>query len=416
MYIDYVIGLKGIMKELSRDDLRVIHAIFMDDTPTRLSISESIGLSLLKTSFLLTDLEKKGYIGKEGKLQSKTGRPSHIYALVSERFYTIGVSVDIGFYRVLVIDCGKNIVYDRRYDMPMPLDPEEYIRLLTDELTEAVTSVRKEFEGQGKPVAAACAALTGMVDSSRGMWLLGLQVGGVKNIDIAKILEERIGLPFFIDDNSRSIAFLEQRVGKGKNLENFILLYLGKGVGAGIVIKGEVYAGHHGVTGEIGHIPHGNNNYRCSCGNIGCLEAIVSPAGIRRVMEDRLREGVVSSLSKHLQGQDNTLDLEVIRRAAEEGDRFAIATLYELGSFIGDACTTLIKLFNPQRIIISGYSSTLKEFFEEAIKQKITHTVMAEMLIDYRTEFADYELHYEAYGAGLLAFHRFLESRLKYPD
>ncbi len=130
-------------------------------------------------------------------------------------------------------------------------------------------------------------------------------------------------------------------------------------------------------------------------------------------MADRLQEGVVSSLSKYVEGKENNLDLEIIKQAAEEGDRFATATLYELGTFIGDACTTLIKLFNPQKIIISGYSSILKEFFIDAIEQKIRHSVILEMLVDYETVFADYELHNEAYGAGLLALHRYLVDRMQ---
>ena len=401
------------MKELSKDDLKVIHTIFLSRISTRISIADAIGISLLKTSSLLSGLENQKYIRKEGKLQSKTGRPSYIYALVLERFYTIGISVDVDSYRVIVLDSGKHIVMDRQFSMAAPSDPAEYIQNLESEISTTVLAVRDEFREQGKEIVAVCAALVGIVDSAKGIWLLGLQIGGVKNVNIAEMLEKYTGIPFFIADSSRSLAFLERRIGSGMELEDFILLYMGKGVGAGLVINGEVYTGYHGIAGEIGHIPQGNNNYRCSCGSIGCLEAIVSSSGIKRVMADRLQEGVVSSLGKYVEGKENNLDLEIIKQAAEEGDRFAIATLYELGTFIGDACTTLIKLFNPQKIIISGYSSILKEFFKDAIEQKIKHSVILEMLVDYETVFADYELHDEAYGAGLLALHRYLLDRMQ---
>jgi len=401
------------MKELSKDELKVIHTIFLSKISTRISIADAMGISLLKTSSLLSGLEKQNYIRKEGKLQLRTGRPSYIYALVLERFYTIGISVDIDSYRFIVLDSGKNIVMDRLFSMAAPSDPAEYITNLESEISTTVLAVRDEFREQGKEIVAVCAALIGMVDSAKGIWLLGLQVGGVKNENIAEMLKEHTSIPFFIADYSRSLAFLEQRVGSGADLEDFILLYMGKGVGAGLVINGELYTGYHGIAGEIGHIPQGNNNYRCSCGNIGCLEAIVSSSGIIRVMMDRLQEGVVSSLSKYIEGEKNNLDLEIIKQTAEDGDRFAIATLYELGTFIGDACTTLIKLFNPQKIIISGYSSILKEFFRDAVEQKIKHSVVLEMIVDYETVFTDYELHDEAYGAGLLAFHRYLQDRMQ---
>lgn len=398
------------MKKLTKDNLRLIHTIYMERTPTRISIANKMGMSLLKIASLLSELEEKGYIEKKGKLQSGSGRPSHIYTLVPDRNYSIGISINIDHYRIIVLDFGKNIISNRVYDLKAPKDPTEYLQHLEKEVSQTVLLLLEEFKNEGKEIITACASVTGMVDSSRGVWLLGLQVGGVKNVKIAEHLQEAIGIPFFIEDNSRSLAFYEQRLGKGADMEDFILLYLGNGVGAGLVINGEIYSGYHGVAGEIGHIPHGNSNYRCNCGNIGCLEAIISPEGIKRVITDRLKEGVVSSLGIHVQGEQNTLNLENILKAAKEGDRFAISTIYELGSFVGDACTTLIKLFNPQRIIISGYSSILKEFFEEAIEQKIKHSVILEMLIDYETVFTNYELHQEAFGAGLLAFHRYLQS------
>ncbi|TFG64793.1 MAG: ROK family protein [Spirochaetales bacterium] len=399
------------MQNLSRDEVKVIHSVFSRYKATRISIAEALDMSLLKISSLLSSLEQKGYIRKKGKQQIKTGRPSHLYILEKDRFYTLGISVDIGYYRILGVDCGKNIIFDRTYEIGQPQDASEYVKVLMDSLEGSIRDIREEFAGEGRDIAAVGAAVTGMVDTKRGVWLLGLQVGGVKNVGIVETMRQRTGLPFYVDDNSRSIAFLEKLTGSGVDLEDFILLYIGKGVGAGLVINNSIYSGYHGVSGEIGHIPQGSNNYRCSCGNIGCLEAIVSPAGIKRVMLDRLREGVVSSLSRYTQMDEKNLTLEIIRKAAEDGDRFAKSTLYELGTAIGEACATLIKLFNPQRIIISGYSSILRDFFKEAIDQKIRHSVILEMLIDYETEFADYGLHQEAYGAGLIAFERYLRDR-----
>ena len=137
------------MKELSKDELKVIHTIFLSRISTRISIADAVGISLLKTSSLLSGLENQKYIRKEGKLQSKTGRPSYIYALVLERFYTIGISVDIDSYRVIVLDSGKHIVMDRQFSMAAPSDPAEYIQNLESEISTTVLTVRDEFREQG---------------------------------------------------------------------------------------------------------------------------------------------------------------------------------------------------------------------------------------------------------------------------
>jgi glucokinase len=186
------------------------------------------------------------------------------------------------------------------------------------------------------------------------------------------------------------------------------MVYIGLGLGTGIVINGRIYRGYHGLAGEIGHVEHADNTYRCSCNSVGCLDTVVSTAGILRVFRDRLKEGVRSSLQKTTTESGSGLSLEEILAAAEAGDRLAQSTLEEIGVFLGDACATLIKLFNPQRLIISGPGSIFKEYFDDPVQQVIRQRVLPEMLEDYQTVFADYRANHEAKGAALLALKRYL--------
>jgi predicted NBD/HSP70 family sugar kinase len=372
-------------------------------------LAEKLGLSLLKTSSVLSGLEKKNLIRKAGKLQVKTGRPSIIYDLCPEQFYAMGVSVESSLIRIIIIDADKSIVYKNVIPLSDTNNKEEYIDNLIEQLDSTLSSVLSEFREQGKHIVSTTLALTGMIDSKAGIWLLGLQVGGVSNIPLASILKERLDLPVFIEDKSRSITFMENTIGNGADVENFVLLYIGRGVGAGIVIEDEIYRGVHGVSGEIGHITHGQNNYRCSCGNVGCIETIVSTGGIVRTIKERLHEGVVSSLQDSLSRGNDDLSPETILQAAENGDRLAQSTLFEIGQFIGDACVILIKLFNPNRLIISGYGSIFKDYFREPINLTISQRIVPEMTKDYSIVYADYELHHEAYGAALLAMKNYFE-------
>ncbi|MBA7690861.1 D-allose kinase [subsurface metagenome] len=260
---------------------------------------------------------------------------------------------------------------------------------------------------------AICLSLPGMVDTRRGIWLLGLQVSGITHINIAQILEKKLKFPVFVEDSSRSLAFLEMHTGYGKGIRNFVLVYLGLGMGTGIVFNRRIYRGFHGLAGEIGHIVHADNTFRCSCNSVGCLETVVSATGIMRVFRERLKEGVMSSLQQYYTQREENLTLEVILEAARKGDRLAQSTLSEIGSFLGDACAVLIKLFNPQRIIISGHGAIFKDYFREPVQNGIAQQVFPEMLIDYKTVFADYEKNHEAYGAALIAAEHYWIERLK---
>jgi len=178
------------------------------------------------------------------------------------------------------------------------------------------------------------------------------------------------------------------------------------------VIDRKLYRGFHGLAGEIGHIQHPDINYRCHCNNIGCLETMVSAPGILHAFRDRLEAGVISSLQGlRLEGRDS-LSLEKILAAARQGDRLAQSTLAEIGGFLGNACATLIKLYNPQRLIISGYGSIFRDYFNDPVHQAITQYVLPDMLVDYKTVFTDYESHHEAFGVALLAMNHFLTRRL----
>lgn len=402
------------MKRLSRDEIRAARAIFSLQHPTRSSIARQTRLSLVKISSILGELEKKEYIEKVGKTKTTGGRPAYIFQLKPTIGVSIGVSIAPDCFEILGIDGSKSVGIEERHPLALPADPEKHV----DSIVEQVASVLKKKiarQPDGQPVVSIGIALPGMVDSRRGIWLLGLQVTGITHINLAGMFEEQLQVPVYIEDVSRTLTVLEMYRNRGKKIRDFVLVYIGLGLGTGIVINGRIYRGFHGLAGEIGHIEHADNTYRCSCNSVGCLETVVSTAGILRVFQDRLKEGVRSSLQKTTIENGPGLSLEEILAAADGGDRVAQSTLGEIGVFLGDACATLIKLFNPQALIISGPGSIFKEYFRDPLQQVIQQRVLPEMLEDYQTVFADYRANHEARGAALLAMKCYLNKMISRP-
>lgn len=402
------------MKRLSRDEIRAARAIFSLQHPTRSSIARQTRLSLVKISSILGELEKKEYIEKVGKTKTTGGRPAYIFQLKPTIGVSIGVSIAPDCFEILGIDGSKSVGIEEKHPLALPADPEKHV----DSIVEQVASVLKKKiarQPDGQPVVSIGIALPGMVDSRRGIWLLGLQVTGITHINLAGMFEEQLQVPVYIEDVSRTLTVLEMYRNRGKRIRDFVLVYIGLGLGTGIVINGRIYRGFHGLAGEIGHIEHADNTYRCSCNSVGCLETVVSTAGILRVFQDRLKEGVRSSLQKTTIENGPGLSLEEILAAADGGDRVAQSTLGEIGVFLGDACATLIKLFNPQALIISGPGSIFKEYFRDPLQQVIQQRVLPEMLEDYQTVFADYRANHEARGAALLAMKCYLNKMISRP-
>lgn len=400
------------MKRIKESELRVIRAIFSQKNATRIAIAQESRLSLVKVSSILNILEQEGYISKKGKIKSKSGRPSYIYKLRSELGCSIGISVKPDYIRFLAIDFAKELIKERRIKLKLETDPTTHIRSIVDQLSKELEHFFEMIAVNRENIFAIGIALPGMVDTRRRIWLQGLQMTGITHVNIAEELQQKFNIPIFIEDVARALAYQEKVLGYGQNTNNFILLYLDVGMGTGIVIDGKIYRGYHGIAGEIGHLAQTNTSYRCSCNNVGCLETVLSTPGILRIFKERLAEGVISILQRYNSKGNEPLSLKHILSAAEEGDRLAQTTLFEIGQYLGNACATLIKLFNPQRIIISGYVSILKNFLKEPMYQAIHRQVINEMLQDFDICYAEYSFNQEANGAALIAIDHFLENRL----
>ena len=185
---------------------------------------------------------------------------------------------------------------------------------------------------------------------------------------------------------------------------DIVYLYLGSGVGAGIIIGQEPFYGSHGMAGEVGHLVVEEDGARCLCGNIGCLETVVSSSSIVRRFQKGSRR---SDLSLQECRGHSQLTLEAIRDAATAGDRLAQSTLFELGTLLGDAVSKIIKLYNPRTLIIGGPVGVLGEHLREPIWIKVRQKVIPEMLVDFDMQITASGAIEEAVGAAYLAERRF---------
>lgn len=398
---------------LSIDALKALHFIFLHRDTTRLEIIYNLQISHLTVSNALKKLESKQIIYKSGKVQGESGRPSTTYRINGSIFSILGIYFDSETLQFVLSNASGELITS----WEEVLSPEEISLIKTDGpvgiLIEKISANLKSVHLKDR-LQPQCLgiSLPGMVDSVKGNWISGLQIEGIKSIPLKQILEDAFNIPVFIEDSSRSLVLLEKIFGKAQAYSNITLLYLGKGMGTGLIIDNKIVRGQQGTAGEIGHIPTTHSTYRCSCGNIGCFETIVSPYGILRIFEDRLKEGVSSSLQKFLNKNSYDLDLKKILEAAHAGDHLTIKTLVEIGEFIGDACDILIKLFNPEIIIISGIEAIFADFLKQSIISTINLRTPPLINKNIEIQFADYESNYEAWGAATMALNESLKGEI----
>jgi glucokinase len=218
---------------------------------------------------------------------------------------------------------------------------DRIVATVKDALDEDGTSPRR--------VRALGIGLPGPVDPAAGLVISPGNLPGFKNVPLNRILTRATGIPSFLHHDAHLAALGEHQRGAARGAREVIYLTVSTGIGAGLILHGELYAGAHGIAGEIGHIIVQRDGPLCTCGLRGCVEAIASGTGISRAARELAPQTPGSVLHELM-----SPGAEDVARAARSGDTLATSILENAGAYLGIAIGTLINLFNPQLIVLGG--------------------------------------------------------------
>ncbi|MBN2070516.1 MAG: ROK family protein [Candidatus Krumholzibacteriota bacterium] len=215
--------------------------------------------------------------------------------------------------------------------------------------------------------------------------------------DLARIFSERLGLSVTVNNDVNCAAWGEYRAGAGAGSLHFVCITLGTGVGGGIVLGGHLYRGARGFAGEIGHQVIMAGGPECSCGNRGCLEALVGAGAIvaryQRINGDA---GGADSDSGKITVRD-------ISAAAAAGEKSALAALEETGRFLGIGLANVAHILNPEIIAIGGGVSGAGEMILGAARISMRECLIGDILSSVRVVAAELGNKASFIGAALLA-------------
>lgn len=173
-------------------------------------------------------------------------------------------------------------------------------------------------------------------------------------VPLARLVETATGLRTVIENDVRALTVAEQWFGAGAGASSFALITVGTGIGAGLSIGGRVVSGAHGVAGEVGHLPVGGADRVCTCGNLGCVEAIASTQAI--VEQVRQATG------------DAALTMPDAVRLARSGNAAVRAVFSRAGHALGLGIASVANLIGPERIIISGEGVATYDLFADQVR------------------------------------------------
>lgn len=193
----------------------------------------------------------------------------------------------------------------------------------------------------------------GMVNRDKGILLAAVNIGA-NDVALTGPISEKYSLPCKLGNDVEVATIGEQAFGAGRNCDNFVCIFVGTGIGSGIVQNGQLVRGATGTAGEIGHIILHPEGRQCACGAWGCLETYASRTAVAREILSDLQRGYDSSIRDKVDMTKGILRSKAIAQAVESGDDLVTNAVHHAGRAMGQGLVTVINLLNPQRIILGG--------------------------------------------------------------
>ena len=255
--------------------------------------------------------------------------------------------------------------------------------------------------GKGRPISSVGVGVAGDIDSTRGIVRIGPNLGW-KNVPLKRLLERRLRWPVTVDNDAKAAAWGLYNTQMPKRVKHAIVMTLGTGVGAGIIIDGKLHRGATGSAGEVGHMNIDENGPRCNCGLRGCLETYIGGPHLVKKVRHALERGQKSRLRKLFLDDPDQITPLAIGDAANAGDAYARSVWRDAGTALGVAVGDLIYLLNPQMICFTGGIAQARGLFLTPMREKLKERTFRTPVGAVEFKIAAQAAHIGVVGASLL--------------
>jgi glucokinase len=266
----------------------------------------------------------------------------------NEDTWTVGVDVGGTKIEVAGIDATGSVLMRRRLATRTGEGPA----VIQSEIIETVLELQDEAGtrpiGLGIGVAGQIEPITGTVRFAPNLdW---------RDVPIGKVLGDALGLPVFVTNDVRAATWGEWLHGAGRGCDDIVCLFLGTGIGGGVVSGGRMLAGCSNTAGELGHITVDLDGPLCHCGNHGCMEAMAGGWAIARSAREAVEKdpGAGALLLRKAGGHAEGINARIVSQAAVEGDPMALGILESAARALAAGAVGLVNAFNPCRLILGG--------------------------------------------------------------
>lgn len=322
----------------------VVQAITTYGPVSRASVAKMTGLSKQTVSEIVSSLERDGWVKVVGRTEGNVGRRAVVYEIVPEA--ALVASVDLGGTKVRIALCNLSGAVVAEFVEPTSRKGGEAV---VSQIGRIILQAASKHGISSEKIRVAVVGVPGVLDSSTGNIKLAPNIKGIDKIDFPALLLDYLGIEVLVENDVNLAALGEHWMTHQGEKDDLIYLSIGTGIGAGIVIGGQLVRGSTGAAGEIGYLPFGADPFEQESMKVGALERVTATSAI------------VNQYS-NLTGEQKTVP--EIFEAALAGDVSATQTLERAASYIARAIAAVVAVVDPACVVIGGSIGTRKELIK----------------------------------------------------
>lgn len=317
-----------------------------DEGLSRVELSASAGLAAQTVSNICRRLLDSGLIVEAGKETSGPGKPRTILRLNPRGMYAIGLHIDPALTSYALLDAVGTVLVSVH-------EPTDLASIPAEAVAAMGASIRRIIKDSGvdeERIAGVGVATPGPVDAASGTVVNPPHMPGWTRVPLRDILQETTGLAVVIDKDVTASAVAELWAGADNSATDFVYIYVGTGIGAGLVLNDEVVRGSSGNVGEIGHIIADPAGPECDCGRRGCVKATCMP----ETMVALAREAGALPAENPLAPNPLLDDMMALAQAAADGNPAAVEVVAQSARRMAGAVSVLTNLLDVERVVFGG--------------------------------------------------------------
>ncbi len=313
---------------------------------SRVELAASAGLAAQTVSNICRRLLDSELIVEAGKEASGPGKPRTMLRLNPRGMYAVGIHIDPALTSYALLDAVGTVLVSVHESTDLAADPAEVVAAMG-------ARVRRIIEESGVDehrIAGVGVATPGPVDAASGTVVDPPHMPGWTRVPLRDILQQTTGLPVVVDKDVTASAVAEVWAGSANSARDFVFVYIGTGIGAGLVLNDEVVRGSSGNVGEIGHIIADPDGPECDCGRRGCIKVTCMP---ETLVAQARTAGVLPMISP-LDEPSLPADMAALAQAAAEGNPAAVEILAQSATRLAGAASVLTNLLDVERVVFGG--------------------------------------------------------------